>query len=109
MRIKSLILAGAVLFMVPISAQEMLLAQNRSRPRASRSANDLRNAFSLIKSGKLAEASASLFQLSLSPRYLKRRMQIRYLLGMTLYQMKLYQLAAFQFISVIRDGKSRYV
>ncbi|MEQ1665513.1 MAG: tetratricopeptide repeat protein, partial [Bdellovibrionales bacterium] len=46
---------------------------------------------------------------SMSPKYEAQRMQIRYLLGLMLYQMKLYQLSTFQFISVIRDGNSRFV
>jgi len=36
-------------------------------------------------------------------------MQIKYLLGLMLYQMKMNQVAAFQFISVVKDGKSKYL
>jgi len=70
---------------------------------------ELRKAMDLAKQGQYQEASVLLFQLSLSPRYASKRMQIRYLLGLMLYQMKLYQLSAFQFISVIRDGNNKYV
>ncbi|MBX7231194.1 MAG: tetratricopeptide repeat protein [Bdellovibrionales bacterium] len=69
----------------------------------------LNKALQLAKSGKYKEASVRLFQLSLSPRYQSRRMQIKYILGLMLYQMKLNQIAAFQFISVVKDGKSSYL
>lgn len=76
---------------------------------AASSGRELREALSLAKKGQYADASTQFFQLSLSPKYAGQRMQIRYLLGLMLYQMKMYQLSAFQFISVIRDGNSKYV
>ncbi len=70
---------------------------------------ELAEALQFAKTGKYAEASTRLFQLSLSPRFVEKRMQIRYLLGLMLYQMKMYQLSAFQFISVIREGNNKYI
>lgn len=70
---------------------------------------EINNAMVLAKQGKYQEASLRLFQMSRSPKFSDQRMQVRYLLGLTLFEMKLYQVAAFQFISVIRDGSSKYV
>ncbi len=70
---------------------------------------DIANAIAMIKQGRYQDASLRLFQMSRSPKYSERRMQIRYLLGITLFDMKLYQVSAFQFISVIRDGNNKYV
>lgn len=76
---------------------------------AARHEKEFKDALSLAKQGRYQESSVKLFQLSLSPRYTQKKMQIRYLLGLMLYQLKMYQLAAFQFISVIRDGNNRFV
>lgn len=70
---------------------------------------ELQQALSLAKSGNYEEASLRLFNLSRSPRYMKERMQIKYLLGLMLYDMKMYQTAAFHFVDVVRDGTSGYI
>lgn len=87
--------------------------QRRARTQTARTAvggdRDLADALTLAKAGKYAEASKRLFQLSYSPRYRDKRMQIKYILGMTLHQMKLNQVAAFQFIGVIKEGNNKYI
>jgi tetratricopeptide (TPR) repeat protein len=70
---------------------------------------DFQEAMRLVRAGQYQQASSRLFQLSLSPKYADRRTQLRYLLGLMLYQMKMNQLAAFQFISVVREGNSRFL
>lgn len=70
---------------------------------------DLADALTLAKAGKYVEASQRLFQLSYSPRYRDRRMQIKYILGMTLHQLKLNQTSAFQFIGVVKEGNNKYI
>jgi len=70
---------------------------------------DFQEAMRLVRAGQYQQASSRLFQLSLSPKYADRRAQLRYLLGLMLYQMKMNQLAAFQFISVVREGNSRFL
>ena len=70
---------------------------------------DFQEAMRLVRAGQYQQASTRLFQLSLSPKYADRRTQLRYLLGLMLYQMDLNQLSAFQFISVIRDGNSKFL
>jgi hypothetical protein len=90
----------------------MELAQNRRqvrRPRAQTSVSDFKNALALSRSGKYAEASQILFRMIYNPRYRSQAPRIRYILGLNLWKMKLYQLAAFQFISVVKDGNGKYV
>ncbi len=70
---------------------------------------DLADALTFAKSGRYVDASQRLFQLSHSPRFRDKRMQIKYLLGLTLHQMKLNQVAAFQFIGVVKQGENKYI
>src|ERR1700685_1795692 len=65
---------------------------------------DLADALNMAKNGRYAGASTRLFHLSYSPRFINRRMQIKYVLGLTLQKMNLPQLAAFQFMSVVKEG-----
>lgn len=104
--------------MFPVLAQE-----NSDRPHMPRAANterpvmpkstpldrDLVDALNLAKNGRYGEASQRLFQLSYSPRYAEKRMQIKYILGLTLLQMKLNQVSAFQFIGVVKEGHNKFV
>ena len=71
--------------------------------------DDLAQALQLAKNNQYQAASIKLFELSHSPRYRDRRTQIKYILGLMLQQMKMDQSAAFQFISVIKEGQSKYL
>lgn len=103
-----------------------VLAQNQRQRKTSRPAarsggggthirpspspdSGLVEALAMAKQGRYAEASQRLFQLSYSPRYADQRMQIKYILGLTLQQMKLNQVAAFQYIGVIKEGHNKFV
>jgi TolA-binding protein len=103
-------------------AQTRRSAKKTAKPKAKTSASlstekrpsqmgedDFQEAMRLVRAGQYQQASSRLFQLSLSPKYADRRTQLRYLLGLMLYQMKMNQLAAFQFISVVREGNSRFL
>ncbi len=93
-----------------------------ARP-AARSANGraggkmdstLAKARQLATSGQYQDASKLLFQMSRSPKYEKESSQIKYILGLMLYEMKLNQAAAFVFYDVIRNesksgSPSRYL
>ncbi|MCB0362615.1 MAG: tetratricopeptide repeat protein [Bdellovibrionales bacterium] len=83
--------------------------RNTNRSKSGEARQELVDALRLVKIGKFEEASIKLFQLSHSPRFRDRKMQIKYLLGLMLYQMKLPQVAAFQFISVVKDGNNKYL
>ena len=113
---KRLVLLSLVLAMAPLHAQQ---AKKRKRTATDAAVSqvklsntgerDLADALTLAKAGRYAEASQRLFQLSYSPRYRDRRMQIKYILGMTLHQLKLNQVSAFQFIGVVKEGNNKYI
>ncbi|MCB0390531.1 MAG: tetratricopeptide repeat protein [Bdellovibrionales bacterium] len=98
-------------------SENILLAQRRARntknvkrSRVRRTTKSpLSQALSYAKSGQYQIAAQALFKLSLDPRYKKQRMQIKYILGLMLYQMKFNQLSAFQFISVIKNMDPKYL
>lgn len=96
--------------------QSLTVAQNRSRKsqtrvraRSNRGATDFKRALALSRSRNYAEASQILFKLIYNPRYRSQSARLRYILGLNLWKMKLYQLAAFQFISVVKEGSGKYV
>jgi tetratricopeptide (TPR) repeat protein len=66
-------------------------------------------ALDMVKEGNYQDASMLLFTMSRTKEYESRHMHIKYILGLTLYEMKLYQSAAFQFVDVVRDGNNKYV
>jgi len=113
---KRLILSLLVLSLLPANAAEKRRATtNSNKVPSSRTSlptgtdRDLADALTLAKAGRYAEASQRLFQLSYSPRFRDKRMQIKYILGMTLHQLKLNQVSAFQFIGVVKEGNNKYI
>ena len=70
---------------------------------------DLLAGLRLAERGNYQDASIKLFQLGHRPRYRKQRHQIKYILGLILYQMEFNQLSAFQFISVVKRGRGKYL
>jgi tetratricopeptide (TPR) repeat protein len=113
-------MAAVMLAVAPFGMAQQARRQKGGEPRrtavpakghSSTSTGDsaMSEALQWAKSGKYKEASVRLFQLSLSPRFREQRMQIKYILGLMLYQMRLNQTAAFQFISVIKDGKNKFL
>ncbi len=69
----------------------------------------LAQALDLLKSGQNYRAANALFALARHPDLENEKTQIRYILGLTLLELKLYQVAAFQFVGVIKDGESKYL
>lgn len=85
---------------------------SRSRPSGSNAnapTNQLAAALQLVRQGQFAQAAPQLYTLSRRPEFVQERMQIKYILGVALQEMKLNQVAAFQFVDVIRRGDSKYV
>lgn len=88
-------------------------AAARKRPRRQADTR-FSQARALAKAGKYQEASVLLFQMSRSPRYARESVQIKYVLGLMLQEMKMHQAAAFVFFDVIRQesrsrSKSKYL
>ena len=84
---------------------------------AGRGDRNMARAKQLVDAGKYREASNLLFQMSRSPRYERDSAQIKYVLGLMLFEMKMYQSAAFVFYDLVREqggskkrgGSSRYL
>ena len=117
---KRIVLFLMVVALFPVGAAEgrrktgRPAASSSSAARVARTAvsatdQDLAQALTLAKRGRYNEAAQKLFQLSYSPRFRDKRMQIKYILGLTLHQLKLNQVAAFQFIGVVKQGDNKYM
>ena len=97
------------------SHSDLMVAQNRKgrsvaqRRTRSNSVSEFRQALQLSRQRKYAEASEILFRLVYNPRFRSQAPRIRYILGLNLWKMKMYQLSAFQFISVVKEGNGKYV
>ena len=68
----------------------------------------------LATTGQYQEASKMLFSLSRSPKNASEAAQLKYMLGLMLMELKLYQVASFVFYDVIdeeirRGGEGRYL
>ncbi|MCX7977460.1 MAG: tetratricopeptide repeat protein [Bdellovibrionaceae bacterium] len=74
----------------------------------SSSRSQLSQALEQVQAGRYSDASMALFNLGRSAAHQKDRPQIKYILGLSLYEMGLYQVAAFQFVDVIRSGHPKY-
>lgn len=68
----------------------------------------LQHALSLASSGQSLAAANALFSLGRRPELQSERAQIKYILGLTLIELKLNQVAAFQFVDVIRLNHPKY-
>jgi tetratricopeptide (TPR) repeat protein len=68
----------------------------------------LSEALNLVRNGQYEQAAVRLQSLSRRNDLVKERTQIKYILGVTLVELKLYQIAAFQFVDVIRSGDAKY-
>ena len=69
----------------------------------------LSEALTMARNGQYQQAAPLLYTLSKRPELQAEQMQIKYLLGVALSELRLYQTAAFQFVDVIRNGNSKYV
>ncbi|HRO66638.1 MAG TPA: tetratricopeptide repeat protein [Pseudobdellovibrionaceae bacterium] len=95
-------------------------AQNRKRPAPKKSARaavsrpssssrqQLQKALELARGGQYQAAASSLYSLARRPELQSDRAQIKYILGLMLMEMKLNQVAAFQFVDVIRTKHLKY-
>jgi outer membrane protein assembly factor BamD (BamD/ComL family) len=68
----------------------------------------LSQGLSQVRSGQYAQGANTLFTLSKRPEMAPYRAQIKFILGTALMELKLYQVAAFQFVDVIRLNSPKY-
>ncbi len=73
------------------------------------SSDELERAMILMRAGRYRTAALRLYSLEQRRDYRQDRMQIKYSLGLALMGLDLNQMAAFQFVEVIRRGNNRYV
>lgn len=79
-----------------------------STPAAGAARQQLQRALELARTGQYQAAASSLYSLARRPELTNDRPQIKYILGLMLMEMKLHQVAAFQFVDVIRSKHPRY-
>jgi len=68
----------------------------------------LQQALAMAKAGQSQNAANALFSLGRRSELAKERAQIKYILGLTLMELNLNQVAAFQFVDVIRLNDHRF-
>lgn len=68
----------------------------------------LSQALQLSQNGQYQQAAIQLFSLARRPELANERAQIKYILGLMLTELKLNQVAAFQFVDVIRTNNPKY-
>lgn len=68
----------------------------------------LSEALAMVRNSQYDQAAVRLFALSRRTDLAEERMQIKYILGVCLLELKFNQIAAFQFVDVIRNGNSKY-
>ncbi len=76
--------------------------------RASSLKRQLYQALQLSQNGQYQQAAIQLFSLARRPELKNDRAQIKYILGLMLSEMGLNQVAAFQFVDVIRTNSPKY-
>ena len=96
------------------SAPSTTLTRSTTTTTSTKGDPNFAKANKLAQSGQYQQASQLLFQMSRSPRYAKNAAQIKYILGLMLFEMKLNQASAFVFYDLIRqetqsNPKSRYI
>jgi tetratricopeptide (TPR) repeat protein len=77
-------------------------------PASSQSQRQLSEALAMARNGQYDQAAVRLFSLSRRTDLVEERMQIKYILGVCLLELNFNQVAAFQFVDVIRNGNSKY-
>ena len=115
MKFQRYFIVFCLLFSSPgFSKQKSKKRYNYSSKRSSQIRKNVRaniqmvRALELIKKQDYKEGSKQLFMISQSPKYKRRRSEIRYHLGISLLRMGLLSAASFQFLSVVQKGNRHY-
>ena len=70
--------------------------------------NQLRYALNIVEKGDYIKGSKELYRLSRLRAFKRKRIQIKYVLGIAFTEMRLYHLASLQFIYVIQKARGEY-
>lgn len=115
---KKLPLIFVIIFSLTLLAQDATAQSKKTRKtsRTTRAANanvtalrsQLSSALAMVRNKEYEKAAVALHALSQRRELSAQRIQIKYILGVTLMELNLHQVAAFQFVDVIRRGSSRY-
>ena len=92
----------------PVKKRAALAVDNNSSLNPQVKAQ-LNQALGLVNRGQYQQAVPILYRLTRRPELESQRMQLKYILGSSLLNVGLPQIAAFQFAEVIKNGSSRYV
>ena len=95
----------------PVSPRSKSAAAVRTKQKFEkrRALSPIEEASLLIDKGNYEEASIKIYNLLKAEQNEDKKIQLKYILGLALFEMKLYQSAAFQFVDIVRHGKSQYV
>lgn len=91
------------------SRRKVIRSQPASQIRDSSLKQQLSNALALAQSGQYQPAAQALFNLVKRKEVESERPQIKYILGKMLVAMNYSQVAAYQFVDVIRSDNNRYL
>jgi tetratricopeptide (TPR) repeat protein len=99
--------------LVPTNSRGWQPGQKPAKLRSSQapspaSQKALSEALAMVRAGQYEQAVTRLHSLSRRPDLAGERIQIKYILGVALMELKLHQIAAFQFVDVIRSGNTKY-
>lgn len=84
-------------------------AKKKATPKVSNAySRQLDAALAQVRSGQHAQAANNLYSLSRRPELAAERAQIKYALGVSLMELNLPQVAAFQFVDVIRSRNPKF-
>lgn len=70
--------------------------------------SSLAKALDMARTGQYQAAASQLFNLARRPELINERPQIKYILGLMMMELKLNQVAAFQFVDVVRGNSPKY-
>jgi tetratricopeptide (TPR) repeat protein len=88
---------------MPIAVPKVYTQSTNSNVRGQ-----IQNALTQMKSGQYVQASNNLLALSRRPELSAERSQIKYLLGLTMMELNMNQVASFQFVDVIKSGDGKF-
>jgi hypothetical protein len=103
-------LAAHSVFAAPIAQAKPAAKTGQKAPaKKAVTKSSIAAAVTQIRNGQHLSAANNLLALSRRPELANDKSQIKFLLGLTLMELKLNQVAAFQFVDVIKIGDPRFV